>query len=343
MLRYIIRRLIQAIPTLFGITVLSFTMMYFAPGDPLTGMRMDPSLTRAQRELVRERSGIDDPLPVQYLRWLVGDLTGVDTDGDGEADYYRGRGVLRGDFGFSLQHRRPVLQLIADKAGATLELGLASLLIGLTFGIPIGILAAVGRGSWFDNLTRITAVLFNAIPIFWLGILSIFIFAFWLNVLPSGDRCDLAASVATRGCPPIWQRLDHLLLPALVLSTGTIAGYSRFMRASMLDVINQDYIRTAKAKGLAYNSVWFLHGARNALIPLATFLGPTITGLLGGAVITESIFAWPGLGTLSIQAVNGQDYPLVMAFVIIGALSTIAGYVLSDVLYAWIDPRIRFS
>ena len=177
-------------------------------------------------------------------------------------------------------------------------------------------------------------------PSFWLGLILLLVFSFRLGWLPSGGQCGL---VLTGTCPPIYQRLEYLLLPALVLSTGTIAVYSRYIRASMLDVMHQDYMRTALSKGLPSNSVWFKHGARNALIPLATFLGPAITGLLGGAVITETIFSWPGLGRLGVNAVTQQDFPVVMAVVILASVATILGFLISDILYAVIDPRIRFD
>jgi len=184
------------------------------------------------------------------------------------------------------------------------------------------------------------AVIFNAVPVFWLGLILILIFGSFLKVLPMGGRCP---PVLTGGCPPIYGRLQYLILPTFILATGGVAVFSRYMRASMLDVIGQDYIRTAKAKGLSSQQVWFKHGARNALIPIATFIGPAIAGLLGGAPITETIFSWPGLGQIGVSSVVQQDYPLVMAVVIITAFATILGFILSDILYALIDPRIRFS
>jgi peptide/nickel transport system permease protein len=199
-------------------------------------------------------------------------------------------------------------------------------------------MAAIRRGSAFDNITRVLAVIINAVPVFWLGLMLILVFGAQLRLLPMGDRCP----IALQGCPPLPLRLDHILLPTIVLGSFGLAGYSRYLRASMLDVIGQDYIRTAKAKGLPERAVWFGHAARNALIPLATFLGPAITGIWGGAVITERIFGWPGIGQLTIQSINSSDYPMIMAVTVFAAISTILGYVLSDVLYALIDPRIRF-
>ncbi len=357
MIKYIIRRFIQAIPTFFGITVLSYLLMSAAPGGPVAALTFDPSINPAQRERVAAQLGVNDPLPVQYLRWLLGDdWMRRDTDGDGAADTSfllplygpdgeplpvgLRQGVLRGDFGRSFFYRRPVSSMIGERVAATFELGASALLLGLTVGVPIGILAAVRKGGIFDNFTRVLAVVFNAIPNFWLGLLLILIFGSALRLLPMGSRCS---ALAIGGCPPIYERLEYLLLPTFVLAAGAVAVYSRYMRASMLEVMSQDYMRTAKSKGLSGRTVWFRHGARNALIPLATFLGPAITGLLSGAAITERIFSWPGLGRFAVEAVVSQDYPVVMAVVIIGSIATILGYILSDILYALIDPRIRFD
>lgn len=358
MIKYTLRRLIQAIPTFFGITILSFALMYFAPGGPTSALALNPNTSAAERAALAARLGVSDPWPVQYVRWLLGDdWMRVDTDGDGIADTARiipldadgdgrpeppgnRRGILRGDFGTSFFTRQPVIKMITDKIPATLELGFSALVVGLIIGVPVGILAAVRQGGWFDNITRVIAVMFSAIPIFWLGLILILVFGSWLKVLPMGSQC---AVLLTGTCPPIYERLNYLLMPTLVLATGTIAVNSRFMRASMLDVISQDYIRTAKAKGLPGGKVWFGHAARNALIPIATFLGPSITGLLGGAVITETIFSWPGMGRLGVTAVVQQDYPVVMAVVIISSVATVLGFILSDILYAIIDPRIRFN
>jgi peptide/nickel transport system permease protein len=356
MVRYVIRRLIQAIPTFFGITILSYALMLGAPGGPVAALTFNPRMSPSERETVAARLGVNDAPPLQYLRWLLGDdwmrwdsdgdgiadrsfLLPLDADGDGEPEPPgTQKGILRGDFGVSFFQKRPVTLAISELAPATIELGITALIVGIVVGVPLGILAAVRRGSLFDHITRVLAGIFNAVPVFWLGLILILIFGSQLKLLPLGGRCP---TTITGGCPPIYERLAYLILPTFVLATGGIAGFSRYMRASMLDVIGQDYVRTARAKGLSPRAVWFRHGARNALIPLATFLGPSITGLLGGAVVTETIFSWPGLGRLGVTSVLAQDYPVVMAVVILGAIATILGYLLSDVLYALIDPRIR--
>lgn len=343
MSRYILRRLLQAIPTLFGITILSFLLMTAAPGGPTAALSLDPRTTPQQQARLAAQLGVNEPWPMQYLYWLIGDdWRQRDSDGDGEVDTWGQReGILRGDFGNSFTRgRRPVMDLIGQFILPTLELTISALLVGLMFGLPIGIMAAIGRGSVFDNITRVLAVLFNAIPNFWLGLILILVFGSWLELLPLQGRCP---RVLIGGCPPLYQRLEYLILPTFTLGTVYIAVYSRYMRTAMLDVISQDYVRTARAKGLGNRAVWFRHGARNALIPIATFLGPAITGLLGGAVLTETIFSWPGLGRLAIQSVTQLDYPMVMATVVLGSVATIIGYIVSDVLYALIDPRIRLD
>lgn len=358
MIRYVLRRLFQAIPIFFGITVLSYMLMLAAPGGPVGALTFDPRMTPREREAIAMRMGVNDAWPVQYLRWLLGDdwmrfdsdgdgvadtafIIPLDVNGDGEPEPPGERlGILRGDFGRSFFQRRPVVDVVVERIPATLELGISSLFFSLVIGLPIGILAAVRRGGWFDNTTRVMAVIFNAVPVFWLGLILILIFGSRLGVLPMSNRCE---TTLTGGCPAIYERLEFLILPTFVLATGGIASFSRFMRASMLDVISQDYMRTAMAKGLAPRSVWFRHGARNALIPIATFLGPALTLVLSGAAITETIFAWPGLGRLSVTAVIQRDYPVVMAITIMTAIATILGYILSDIMYAAIDPRIRFN
>jgi len=375
MLKYIVRRLLQAIPTLFGISILSYLLMLAAPGGPVAALTFAPNIKPAQRQALEEQFGVNDPPLVQYLRWLLGDdWMRWDSDGDGVSDgsfliplmgIARDRqykpildengntvleplppgdkyGIFRGDFGRSFyQGQRQVLPILFERLGATLELGIASLLLGFAIGVPIGILAAVARGGLFDNFTRVTAVVFNAIPVFWLGLMLILVFGGnGLDLLPMGSRCQ---ATLEGGCPPIYLRLEYLLLPTFAIATGGIAGFSRYMRASMLDVISQDYMRTAHSKGLSANMVWFKHGARNALIPIATFLGPALTGVLTGAAITETIFAWPGIGRLVVESVTKQDYPIVMATTMFVAILTILGYILSDIMYAIVDPRIRLS
>lgn len=377
MTKYILRRIFQAVPTFFGITLLSYLLMLGAPGGPVALLTFNPRMSPQERQEYAVQLGVTDPVPVQYLRWLLGDdWMRWDANGDGVADHSflvsldpnspstfdlgfwwmnnhnflrpltskpqagTNKGILRGDFGVSFFQNRPVLDIVTERIPATLELGITVLILSILIGVPIGIIAAVGRGSSSDSVTRVISVLFNAVPEFWLGLIVILIFGSVLRILPMGSQCKATLS---GGCPPLPQRLNYLLLPALVLAAAPIATYSRFMRASMLETTNKDYIRTAKAKGLSARAVWYTHAARNALIPLATILGPAITGLLGGAAVVETVFAWPGLGRLAIVSVIQQDYPIVMATVIITSVATLLGFLLTDILYVLVDPRIRFS
>jgi peptide/nickel transport system permease protein len=346
----------QAIPTFFGITILSYMLMS-ASGNPVQVLTFKPNIKPEEIQRVARMLGVTDPWPVQYLRWLLGDdWMRWDADGDGNADGSfllalteadgsplppgTRRGVLRGDFGNSFLFKRPVIDMLTERLPATLELSVTQLVIGGSIGVLLGILSAVRRGSIIDNVTRVLSVMFNAVPTVWLGLILLLVFGSYLKLLPLGDRCGMTLEPS---CPPIWQRVQYMVLPVLVLASGFVAGYSRIMRASMLDIIGQDYVRTARAKGLRANSIWLLHAAKNALIPIATTLGPAITGLLTGAVLTETIFNYPGVGKLLTDAAIGRDYPMVMASVIYGAFATILGYLLSDILYSMIDPRIRFK
>lgn len=357
MARYLIRRSLQAIPTFFGITVLAYLLMS-ASGNPVKQLTFRPGVKPQEIARLEAQFGVNDPFVVQYLRWLVGDdWMRWDSDGDGVADQAviipldvdgdgvpeppgTRRGVLRGDFGFSFIKKRPVIDLLAERVIPTLELSIVSFVIGTSLGVAIGIIAAIYHRSWFDQITRVLTVGLTALPTFWFALLLLLFFSVQLKIFPIGDRC---ATTLDASCPPIWERLEYMVLPVFVLSIGGIAGYSRVMRASMLDIIGQDFIRTAQSKGLPSRRVWYLHAARNALIPIATSIGPAVLSLLGGAVITETIFNYPGLGLTSTQAAVGRDYPVVMALTIYAAIATILGYMLSDILYALIDPRIRFN
>lgn len=375
MIKYVIRRLIQSIPIFFGITILSYILMSAVPGGPVEALAFNNRLKPREKAELKIKLGVSDPLPIQYLRWLVGDdwmrwdvdddgladnavffidLLGPELDDKGQplideetgepvlkrlppGDQY---GILRGDFGNSFFYKRPAMDVLIERLPATLELGLTSLVAGLFLGIAIGILAAINHGNAFDQFSRVFAVIINALPNFWLGLILLLIFGSSLKILPLGDRCETTLDPT---CPPISERLEYLVLPTIVLSAGAVAGYSRFMRASMLDVVTQDYIRTARSKGLQDRTIWLRHGMKNAFIPIATFIGPSITFLLSGAAVTETVFSWPGVGRLAVNAVGQRDFPIVMIVVVYSAIATILGYLLSDILYAFIDPRIRFD
>ena len=376
MTQYIIRRLLQGILVFFGATILSYVLISFTPGGPVGALAFNLRLKPREVEELKIKLGVNDPLPVQYLRWLLGDdWMRWDSDGDGLADgsvFFidhfgpeldeRGKplidesggggtvlrrlppgdhyGILRNDFGNSFFYKRPAIDVLVERLPATIELAVPSLFIGATLGIIIGILAAVYYGRLFDKVSRVGAVILNSLPNFWLGLMLILLFAIYLQILPIAGRCRTTLDPS---CPPVPQRLEYLLLPTLVLAAGAVANYSRYMRASMLDVVHQDYLRTARSKGLQERRIWLRHGMRNAFIPIATFLGPSITFLLSGAAVIETVFAWPGVGRLAVNAFGQRDYPIVMITVVYATIANILGYLLSDILYAAIDPRIRFD
>ncbi len=358
MIKYILRRLIQAIPTFFGITLISYFLVWASPGSIVDRILFGPDVRPEQREALAAQLGVNDPFPVQYLRWLLGDdwmrwdsdgdgvadgsfIIALDVNGDGENEPPgRARGILRGDFGQSFRNRQPAVQLIVERLPATLELGVSALLVSVLVGLPIGVISASRRGQLVDDLSRVMAVVFNAVPSFWLGLILILIFGSALDLLPMGSRCRPSL---TGVCPPLPGRVEFLVLPTFVLAATNIAIFSRFMRSSMLEVLGQDYVRTAQAKGLSSRSVHVRHAMRNALIPIATLIGPIITGLWAGSVVIEKIFSWPGVGQAAIDAIIQQDYPVIMAVVIFASIGTILGFLISDILYALIDPRIRLE
>lgn len=341
MISYILRRLVQAIPTLIGITLISFLLMMAAPGDPVAMLTSRNRDTPPEAEArLRRQLGLDQPVYMQYVYWLVGnDWTSIDVDGDGTGDIMGSRkGVFRGDFGNSISQNRPVLDLIIERIPATLQLTITAFVVGYLIGIPLGVLAAVYQRSIVDQLIRLLSVLGTALPSFWMALLLILFFSVTLGWLPISGMRDLSNPNAT-----FFDNLKYMVMPVIVLSMGTIASISRFLRTKMLEVMGQDYIRTAHAKGMNTSRVWWGHGLRNALMPLATFIGPAIGFLLGGAVIVETIFSWPGMGRLTVNAVFERDYPLIMGSVIMSAVLYIFGLIISDLLYALVDPRVRLN
>lgn len=354
MVRYVFRRLMQAIPTLIGVSVIAFFLISQTPGDPITMRTFAPNVTEEDREILRRQLGLDQPVPIQYVRWFsgismrTGDVAAELSANNTECNYVSvinltlcdsGGGVIRGNLGTSIETKQPVWDRIVERMPATLELGIAALFLAMVLGVPLGVLSAVYQGSAFDNIVRFLAVIGNALPAFWFGLMLIFLFGVILGWLPTGGR---QTTSLFSEFDPI-DRLRHLILPTLILAFGGIAGISRFMRTETLEVIRTDYIRTAKAKGLAARSVWFIHALRNALIPLMTILGPSITGVLTGAVITETIFSWPGMGRLAFSAAVQRDFPTVLGTVMFFAVLTIVGNLLSDILYGVVDPRVRLA
>lgn len=333
--KLLLRRLLQGIPTFFGVTIIAFVIMMTAPGDPITLITFAPRRDAASIEAMRHQLGLDQPILTQYVYWLVGNDW---VELDDEASRGTRMGLLRGDLGQSIRYRQPVTQLIAERIPATLQLTLTALVIGYGLGVLLGVLAAVYHKTWIDGLIRIFSVLGNAVPAFWLGLLLIIVFSTKLNLLPSGGMREFGS----RDDPTLGELIRHMILPVFVLSLGTIAFVSRFMRTELLEVLTQDYVRTARAKGLSNQPVWWRHAVRNALLPVATFIGPAVGTLLSGAVIVEQVFDWPGMGRLVVNAVFQRDYPLVMGSVVVASVLFIFGVMLSDILYGLLDPRIRF-
>ena len=360
MIKYLIRRLIQSIPIFFGITLLSYLLLWMAPGSVVERLYFAPNIKAETRAKLAAQLGIDDPFHIQYLRWLAGDdwlrwdsdgdgvadgafelLVALDEDGDGTPEPPgENYGILRGDFGMSFIKKQPVMEIILANLPATLELGIATIVTSLLIGIPIGVLSAVTRGRLFDNLARVMSVIFDAIPNFWLGYILLFVFGVWLKIAPIGGRCTPNLYGV---CPSLFERLQYLPLPVIVFAASFVALFSRYVRTSTLEVLGEDYIRTALAKGLSPRVVNFRHAMRNAMIPVATLLGPIITNVWAGAIIIETVFAWPGVGRIAYTSAIQQDYPVVMGIVIMASLGTILGFLLSDMLYVLIDPRIRLD
>jgi peptide/nickel transport system permease protein len=319
---YILKRLGLMIPMLLGITLISFTVIHLAPGTP-TDMQttLNPKASLEAQKRLRELYGLDKPLMVQYGDWL--------------------KRLAHLDFGRSFSpDRRPVWDKIKERIGITLSLNLMSLIIILVVSIPIGVIAAYRAHSWFDQATTLFVFFGFAMPTFWLALLLIMFFGVYLDWLPISGLTSLNFRQFT-----FWQKVQdlgaHVTLPVLVAAFGGLAGMSRYMRGNMLEVIRQDYITTARAKGLPERVVIFKHALRNALLPVITILGLSVPGLIGGSVIFESIFAIPGMGQLFYGAVMARDYPLVMGELVIGAVLTLVGNMLADVGYALVDPRIR--
>jgi peptide/nickel transport system permease protein len=314
MTRYIVRRLVFMVPVAFLVTLIAFSLLRLAPGDPVlvfAGEERDPqSLNEIRRSL-----GLDQPMPVQYVAWL-------------------GR-AIQGDFGRSIRTRQRVGEAIVERLPATLELTTAALLFSISVALVVGILSAVRRNSALDLLATSFTLAGVSLPNFFLGLLLILFFALLLRVFPPGGY---AAFIVDPG-----DNLRRLILPVLTLSAATMAVNMRQIRSSLLDVFGQDYIRTARAKGLSESSVIVRHALKNGLIPVVTLIGLQVGALIEGAVITEQIFSWPGVGRLVVDSINGRDYPVVQAVVLLSALSFMVSTLAVDILYAFLDPRISYA
>jgi peptide/nickel transport system permease protein len=315
---YILRRIIISIPVLLGITLLTFFAYNLAPGDPIDAM-IDPSVAMdpADLENLRQQLGLDQPAIVRYGIWLTQ--------------------ALQGNLGFSYRTGESVAQRILDRLPNTLQLTLTALAIAIGIGIPLGILSALRQYSSLDYSLTFFAFIGISIPSFFFALGAIYIFSLKLGLFPSSTMGDPDAEY-------YWlERIHHLILPALVLGLDRVASFLRYTRSSMLEVMSQDYMTTAKSKGLAENARVWRHGFRNALISVITIIGLSLPALFGGSVIVETIFAWPGMGQMAITAVTQRDYPVLMGVALVTSIAVLVSNLLADVAYAWADPRIRYS
>ena len=314
---YIRKRLLQMIPLLIGISLVIFAVIQAAPGGPEamlfeSGRFISPEVV----ESYRARLGVDKPIYVQYYLWLTS--------------------AFKGDFGLSFSTTRPVFDMIIERIPATLELMLVSFIMAAVIAIPLGVFSAKRQYSFFDFFGTGLSFLGIAMPVFWFGLMLQLYFSVKLGWLP-------VAGTQTVGATSFWDHIKHLIMPAFVLSINYIAGWSRYMRSSMLDVVHQDFIVTAKAKGLKEKTIIISHEVRNALIPVVSIMAFSLSNLFSGAVITETIFAWPGIGRLFIQGIFARDYPLLMGILMMGSFMVVFFNLVADLVYGWLDPRISYD
>jgi peptide/nickel transport system permease protein len=315
---FILKRTLQAIPTLLGASTLIFILMHAAPGDP-TSIYLRPDIDPAVIEQMRKNLGLDQPVHVQYVRWLTS--------------------FAQGDFGYSFSQKRPILDIIKDTLPNTLVLSGIALVIIFAVGVVIGTIQAVRQYSWVDNVATVGAFFFYSMPSFWFGLMLILLLSYKFQLLPASQMTSVNFEFLAGGEQWV-DRLKHLIMPATALGIGSAASVARYMRSGMLEQIRQDYVRTARAKGLSERVVIFKHAMRNALIPVVTLLGLTLPFLVGGAVLIETIFAWPGMGRLIITAIFQRDYPVVLAVAFVSSIMVILGSLLADILYSVVDPRV---
>ena len=379
MTKYVIRRVAQAIPVLFGISIVVYGVLLSAPGGPTAKFAQNPRMTIEQKEAFKHAWGLDQPWPIQYCRWMG--ICDPDTQPSALANVPvlnhipspasllgpngwpnflpaalsgATNGVFHGDFGYSIDSGEAVMVRITAAALPTFILAGFALVIWLAIAILMGVTAAVKRYSWFDQAATVFAYVGFAMPTFWLGIMLIYLFSGpGLNILPASGMTETRLSPPFGsdaywtyfGAHPTAALVDigrHLILPVITLVVVNIAGDSRFVRASMLEALSQDYVRTAKAKGLSNRAVTFKHALRNALLPVLTNIGLEIPFLFSGALVTETIFSWPGIGRLTLEATQKFDYPILMGILMITAVLVVLANLLADIAYAFVDPRIKY-
>ncbi len=316
MLRYLLARLWQSLVLLLLVSIIGFAVLNLAPGGPLSQYALTPGMTQAELERIAHQMGLDRPLPVQYLDWFWN--------------------LLQGDWGRSYRDNRPVLEVIGGHLFATLLLMGSSTALSIAIGTWVGVKGATKRYSMFDYAATVGAMVALSIPTFWFGLVAIYLFSLKLGWLPAGN-------MYTIGDGSLGDYAIHLIMPTVVLALVNVAVWSRYMRTATLDVINQDFVRTAKAKGLAWRRVLFKHVIRNALLPMITLAGLQIPTILSGALVTETVFTWPGMGRLFLDSLGYNDYPVVMGLLMFSAILVLIGNLLADLLVAVADPRIRLG
>jgi peptide/nickel transport system permease protein len=315
--RYLLRRLLQAVVVLGLVSGVGFAVLHLAPGGPAAIYALTPSMSAEDLARLTRELGLDRPVPEQYLKWI--------------------RGVLTGNWGRSYRDGRLVLEIIGERIPATLLLMGSAFGLAVGLGLVAGIVSAVRQYSLFDHLLTFVSMVALSIPTFWLGLMAIYVFAVLLRVLPPGNMGTIGADFA------LLDRLRHLILPATTLGLVMVATWSRYTRASMLDVIREDYVRTARAKGMPGGAVILKHALRNALIPLITLAGLQLPMMLSGALVAETVFTWPGMGRLFVDSIGYRDYPVLMGLLMLTALLVVAGNLVADLIYAAVDPRVRLS
>ena len=343
---YVVRRLLQAIPLMIIVSIVLFALVNLAPGGPLAGRGQSKRMRPEQIAILKRQFGLDQPLYKRYIFWLVGnDWTKIDTDGDGiKESYGQGKGILRGDFGMSYRTRKPVMDSIKNSFKNTAYLMSVTLVVVAIIAIPVGVISAVKQYSIFDIIVTSLSFIGQAIPEFWLGLILILVFYVWLKNPLTGDSLLPPGGMYTQGAAfSIIDWTKHLILPVTMGVVGWVTWYSRFLRSSMLDVIHQDYVRTARAKGLSLNKVYYKHALRNALLPLVTIFALDLPYIFSGSLYVEILFSWPGMGRLYYQAAIDRDYPMLMAILTIGTLAVVFANLLADIAYAKLDPRIHYD
>jgi len=333
--RLIVRRMLFLVLVLFGISLITFTLSHVVPADPAR-MIAGPRASKSTVEKIRHQYGLDDPAPVQYVNYV--------------------KGVLRLDFGTSFASRKPVRDDLERYLPATIELGLYAFILATAIGVPLGVASAVKRDSWLDTISRFISISGLALPVFWLALMVQFVFFGKLGWLPDGQRLPIGVdpprtitslyavdALITGDLNLFWLSVQHLIMPVVVLAYGSLAVITRMVRGGMIEVLNQDYIRTARAKGLGKNTIVVRHALKNALLPAVTSLGLQVGLLLSGAFLVELVFSWPGIGRYSVQAIQQIDYNAIMATTLVIALIFVLMNLVVDILYLFLDPRIDYS